>query len=297
MIGVPFDGGVTNRPGARHGPRAVRVASTLMRGINHHTRVAPFDVCDVVDAGDVPIHHVYDVGKAHKEIQGFASGLVGSSSSPASRLLSVGGDHSVTLPLLKAVSAQAGQPLSLVHIDAHTDTWDELWGERDHHGAPIRRAVEAGVIDPRRTIQIGIRGTQNFPEIWEYSAKTGITMLFIEDVVEMGIPKVLELTKAVIGPHPCYVTFDIDSLDPAFAPGTGTPEAGGLTTREALSLLRGLRPFANVIGADVVEVAPPFDVGGDGSGVTSLAAASVMYELLCLMAEVIHKRGRTPAEK
>eukprot|EP00301_Raphidiophrys_heterophryoidea_P025137 c8361_g1_i1.p1 GENE.c8361_g1_i1~~c8361_g1_i1.p1 ORF type:complete len:399 (+),score=111.20 c8361_g1_i1:42-1199(+) len=299
MLGVPFDGGVTNRPGARHGPRDVRNASTLMRAIHHYWRFAPFSLCSIADVGDVPIYHVFDCGKAHKEIEAFVKDVIHSGSHKTGPIgarnvlpLSVGGDHSVTLPLLRAVAASYPKPLSLIHIDAHLDTWDEVWGEKDHHGAPIRRAIEAGAIDPKRTVQIGIRGPQNFSQGWDYAKQVGTHVMFMHDVEEAGIQAVINRARDIVGHDtPTYITFDIDSLDPVFAPGTGTPEAGGFTMREAQQLIRGLRGL-NIVGADVVEVSPPFDVGasGGGFGITSLNGATVMFELMCIMADTRNAR-------
>jgi len=168
----------------------------------------------------------------------------------------------------------------MVHFDAHTDTWDEFMGTKYHHGAPFRWAVEEGLLDPKRTVQIGIRGAQNTTQGWEYSLEKGMRVIFMEEVEEMGMDAVIAEARRVVGDGPTYVSFDVDAMDPVFAPGTGTPECGGLTMRETLKLIRGLRGL-NLVGADVVEVSPPFDVGGT----TSLAASTVMYEMLCLLAE------------
>jgi guanidinopropionase len=274
MIGVPYDGAVTNRPGARHGPREIRNASSMMRSIHPSTRINPYELCHIGDGGDVPFTRAYDIEGAHTDIEARFSEvrLAGLAA------LAAGGDHSVSLPILRALAPE--QPLSLVHIDAHTDTWDEFMGSRYSHGAPFRRAVEEGLIDPKRTVQIGIRGAQNSSEGWDYSADSGMRVLFMEDVTGMGIDAVADEAKRIVGEGPTYLSFDIDSLDPAFAPGTGTPEVGGFTTVESLALLRGLRGL-HLIGADVVEVAPAYDP----SGTTALVAATVMYELLCLLAE------------
>lgn len=274
MVGVPYDGAVTNRPGARHGPREIRNASTMMRTIHPVTRVNPYELCRIGDAGDVPFTRLYDPADAHDDIQRFFDSL----HAAGVMALAAGGDHSVTLPILRAVASE--RPVGLIHIDAHTDTWDEFMGSRYSHGAPFRRAVEEGLIDPGRTVQIGIRGAQNSPEGWDYSESTGMRVLYMHEVERLGIDAVVEEARRVVGDGPIYLSFDIDSVDPAFAPGTGTPEVGGFTTRECLDLVRGLRGLP-IVGADVVEVAPPFDPGGG----TALVAATVMYELLCLLAE------------
>ena len=274
LVGIPYDGAVTNRPGARHGPREVRNASSMMRSIHPTTRVNPYELCRVGDGGDVPFTRVYDIESAHEDIENFISGF----HAVDALTLAVGGDHSVTLPVLRALAADG--PVGLIHIDAHTDTWDEFMGSRYNHGAPFRRAVEEGLIDPLRTIQIGIRGAQNLMEGWDYSASSGMRVVFMDEVSRVGVEAVAREAMRIVGDRPTYLSFDIDSVDPAFAPGTGTPEVGGLTSVESLTLLRALRGVS-LMGADVVEVAPPFDP----AGITSLLAATVMYELLCLLAE------------
>lgn len=275
LVGVPYDGAVTNRPGARHGPREVRNASSMMRAIHPTTRVNPYELRRVGDGGDVPFTRVYEVEAAHKDIEAFFAGF----KAAGVITLAVGGDHSVTLPILRGLTT--GSPVGLIHIDAHTDTWDEFMGSRYNHGAPFRRAVEEGLIDPSRTVQIGIRGAQNSMDGWEFSEAAGMRVIFMDEVTRIGVEAVAEEARRVVGDGPTYLSFDIDSLDPAFAPGTGTPEVGGLTTIESLTLLRALRGVP-LMGADVVEVAPPFDPTGG----TSLIAATLLYELLCLVAEV-----------
>ena len=276
LVGVPFDGGVTNRAGARHGPREIRSQSSQMRAIHPVTRVSPYDLCTVADVGDVCFEHLYDIEKAHREIEAFHGRL----REAGVRSLTAGGDHSITYPILRAIAREA--PIGLIQIDAHTDTWDEFKGSRIHHGAPFRRAVDDGLIDPRRTVQIGIRGPQNFTDGWDYSAEKGMRVVFMHEIAKMGIDEVIAETRKIVGDGSVYVSFDIDSLDPAFAPGTGTPEIGGLTTLEAQTLLRGLRGL-DLAGGDVVEVSPPFDPSGN----TALAGASIMYEILCLLAESV----------
>lgn len=278
MLGIPYDGALTNRPGARHGPREVRNQSSLMRTINHATRVNPYELCRIADVGDVRFRSVFDIEETHREITEFVSALARNAVIP----LSCGGDHSVTLPILRAI---ASQPVALIHVDAHTDTWDCFQGSKFNHGAPFRRAHEEGLIDPEKTIQIGIRGAQNDSEGWDYSEQAGMRVVFVEELRERGINSVVEETCAIVGVSPVYFSFDIDSIDPAFAPGTGTPEIAGLATHEALALIRGVRGL-NYVGADMVEVSPPFDVGG----LTSLTGASVMYELLCILAEAVSQR-------
>jgi len=274
LAGVPFDAGVTNRPGARHGPREIRNSSSMIRTIHPVTRVNPFELCRVADVGDVRFSRLYDIERAEREISSFFDRICAVGALP----LAAGGDHSITFPILEAVATQG--PVGLIHIDAHTDTWGEFQGSSIHHGSPFRRAVERQLIDPRRAIQIGIRGAQNTTEGWDFSLESGIRVLFMHEFEEMGIDAVIAETHRVIGDGPTYVSFDVDGLDPVFAPGTGTPEVGGLTTREALRLLRGLRGL-HLVGGDVVEVAPPFDPSGN----TALVGATLMYEILCLMAD------------
>ena len=275
MVGIPYDGALTNRPGARHGPREVRNQSSLMRAINHATRINPYLLCQVADVGDIPFESAFDIEKAHTEIFNFISAMVKADIIP----LSCGGDHSVSLPILRAV---AKQPLALIHIDAHTDTWDSFQGSKFNHGAPFRRAHEEGLIDATKTVQIGIRGAQNISEGWDYSKSAGMRVMFVEEVQERGVDEIIKEARCIVGDTPVYLSFDIDSLDPAFAPGTGTPEIAGLTTSEAIALIRGFRNL-NFVGADIVEVSPPFDSGG----LTSMTGATVMYELLCVLAEAI----------
>ena len=276
LYGVPYDGGVTNRPGARHGPREIRNQSSLMRAINHATGVDPYRLCRVADVGDVRFGRVYDNAAVVDDIEAFVRRIVAAGAVP----LAAGGDHSITYPVFRAL-ATPDAPIGLIHIDAHTDTWDRFRGEKFHHGSPFRLACDEGLLDPGRTIQIGIRGAQNWADGWEYSRDQGMRVVFIEELESLGIEGVVAEARRVVGEGPTYLSFDVDGLDPVYAPGTGTPEVGGLTTREALALLRGLRGL-QLVGGDVVEVAPPFDPSGN----TALVGATLMYEILCLLAEV-----------
>jgi guanidinopropionase len=200
--------------------------------------------------------------------------------------LSAGGDHSISLPILRAVAAE--RPVGLVHIDAHTDTSDHEFGHKFTHGTPFRRAIEEGLIDPKRTIQIGIRGAQNSEESWNGSEDAGIRVIYMEEFTSLGVDATLDEVRDVVSQEPAYVSFDIDSLDPAFAPGTGTPEIGGLTPIQAQALIRGLAGL-RLIGGDVVEVSPPFDPTGN----TALVGATIMYELVCVIADAIAREKRT----
>lgn len=274
MVGVPYDGGVTNRPGARHGPREIRNQSSLMRAIHHVTRINPSALCRIADVGDVRFSAVMDNAKVVQEIEAFFDRLVAAGVVP----LAAGGDHSITYPIFRSIAKNG--PIGMVHIDAHTDTWGEIQGSKFNHGSPFRLAVEDGLLDPNRTIQIGIRGAQNSPEGWEYSRDSGMRVVFIEEFDEIGVDAVIAEARRIAGDGPTYISFDVDGLDPVYAPGTGTPEAGGISMREAQKLLRGLGGL-NLIGGDVVEVAPPFDQTGN----TALVGATLMYEILCLLAE------------
>lgn len=274
LIGVPMDLGVTNRAGARHGPREMRNASSLMRTINVSTQVQPYDLARIADVGDVPIGNLFDLDKALRYIEDYYVEVRKAGVIP----LSAGGDHSITYPIFKGIAPD--RPVGMIHIDAHTDTWGEFYGSKFHHGAPFRLSVEDGLLDPKRTIQIGIRGGQNTLEGLAFSNDSGMRVVMMDEFSDVGVDAVIAEARKVVGDGPTYISFDVDGLDPVYAPGTGTPEIGGITTVEALKLLRGLRGL-NLVGGDVVEVAPPFDQTGG----TALVGASLMFEILCLLAE------------
>ncbi len=282
LIGVPFDAGAENRPGQRHGPREIRNMSSLTRAVHHVTRVNPYELCRIADMGDVPFPRAFDLERSHADITRFYDTVRKARVAP----LSAGGDHSISLPIFRAIARE--RPVGMVHIDAHTDTCDEELGSRFTHGTPFRRAVEEGLLDPKRTVQIGIRGAQNSDEGWAFSLDSGMRVIFIEEFSQLGVEAVIAELRRVTGDGPTYVSFDVDSLDPAFAPGTGTPEVGGLSSMEAQRLLRGLRGL-DLIGGDVVEVSPPFDP----SGSTALVGATMMYEILCVLAEAVARRKET----
>ncbi|MEC9346741.1 MAG: agmatinase [Pseudomonadota bacterium] len=275
LIGVPMDLGVTNRTGARFGPRALRSIERV--GPYHHVfhRTPMLDAV-VADLGDVEFRSRFSLDMAMEDIEAHFARVVAS----GARTLAAGGDHSITLPIMRALGRE--RPLGMVHIDAHCDTSGEFDHSKFHHGAPFRQAVLDGVLDPKRCVQIGIRGSAEF--LWEFSYDAGMTVLHIEDVVRMGIPAVVETARAVVGDGPVYVTFDVDGLDPAFAPGTGTPEVGGLTPREAQEILRGLDGL-DIVGGDVVEVAPQYDATTN----TAQVGAQIMFEILTIMT------GRKPS--
>jgi guanidinopropionase len=269
LIGVPMDLGVTNRPGARFGPRAVREIERI-GPYNHALAITPRGSCNVADIGDVPMRSRYSLDQSIEDIALFYERVHRAGVHP----VSVGGDHSVTYPILKALGAE--RPLGLVHIDAHCDTMGAVDGSKFHHGGPFRQAVLAGALDPERTIQIGIRGPAEI--YWGFSYESGMTVLHIEDVDQLGIPAVVEEARRVVGDGPTYISFDVDGLDPAFTPGTGTPEAGGLTPREAQAILHGLKGL-DIVGGDVVEVAPQYDPTTN----TAMVGAQILFEIFSLV--------------
>jgi guanidinopropionase len=280
LVGIPWDGGTTNRAGARHGPREVRNLSSLMRRAHHVSGIAPFDIANVADVGDLAVNPI-NLMDGLALIEAGMKAIVAAGALP----LAVGGDHLTTLPVLRAVARKG--PVGMIHFDAHSDTNDTYFGNNPYtHGTPFRRAIEEGCLDPERTVQIGIRGSVYDPDEHGWAKARGVRIIYMEEFVRRGAASVMEEARAIVGQGETYVTFDIDSIDPSMAPGTGTPEIGGFTTREAQEMLR-LLEGVNIIGADVVEVAPPFDLGG----MTALVGATVMFELLCVMARMID-RGR-----
>jgi guanidinopropionase len=274
LIGVPTDLGVTNRPGARHGPREIRNSSSLMRGFNLGMRMNPYELCRIADLGDVRFTGRYDLEAQTAQIADFYRLVHKAGIIP----VTAGGDHSITFPIFQGIAA-AG-PIGMVHIDAHCDTWGEYYGSKFTHGAPFRLAVEHGLLDPKRTIQIGIRGGQNLMDGINFSLNHGMRVVFMEEFATLGVERVIAEARRVVGDGPTYISFDVDGLDPVYAPGTGTPEVGGITTLEAQRLLYGLRGL-NLIGGDVVEVAPPYDQTGN----TALVGATMMFEIICLIAD------------
>jgi guanidinopropionase len=269
VVGVPMDLGVSNRPGARFGPRAVRGIERI--GPYHPTfKSVPKAAGVAADVGDVPFRSRYSLDQSLEDIERYYTGLCAQGARP----LSVGGDHSITYPILKALGRET--PVGMVHIDAHCDTMGAFDGSKFHHGGPFRLAVLDGVLDPERTIQIGIRGSSNM--FWEFSHVSGMTVVYMEELTQLGVAAIAARAREVVGTGPVYVSVDIDGFDPAFAPGTGTPEAGGLTSREGLSLLRALGGL-DIIGADVVEVAPQYDPTTN----TVQLAAQLLFEEFALM--------------
>lgn len=278
MAGIPFDLAVTNRPGARHGPRQVRDMSSFMRATHHASHITPTKLCRIGDIGDTPID-LFSIERSVDGIERFYRDIHEAGATP----LSVGGDHLSTLPILRGIARE--RPVGLVHFDAHCDTGGPYMGTALHHGATFKLAVEEGLLDPQRTIQIGIRGSLNDEHMWQFSYDSGMRVIAIEEFNEMGVDAVIEEARRVAGDGPTYISFDVDGLDPVYAPGTGTPEAGGFTMFEAQRMIRGLRGL-NLIGADVVEVSPPFDASGN----TALNAATILFEILCVTSEAVARR-------
>ena len=273
LVGIPYDGGVSYRPGARFGPRAVREQSSLIRTWHPVLKVHPFERLRVADCGDV------DVSPGSIELTYAAiAKRIDAVTAAGAVPVCVGGDHSITLGILRSLARRHG-PLGIVHFDAHPDTWDEYFGSKYFHGTPFRRAVEEGLIDPRRMIQVGIRGPLYGPEDFAFHDQHGIEVVRIEAVKEQGTAWVAERFPRLRG-GPVYCSFDIDAVDPAFAPATGTPEVGGLTSYEALALVRALAGL-DLVGADIVEISPPYDGPGQ---VTSLLGANLLFELGSLLA-------------
>jgi agmatinase len=277
VVGIPFDSAVSYRPGARFGPGAVRAGSKLLRPYHPFLDVEPWSVHQVADAGDVAANP-FDIGEAVTAVQAAASDLLGR----ADHLVSIGGDHSLSLPLLRATAARHG-PIALVHFDAHLDTWDTYFGAPYTHGTPFRRAFEEGILDSEAVAHVGTRGPLYSKQDLTDDKRMGFGIVTSADVMRQGVDAAAQALRERIGDRPLYVSIDIDVLDPAHAPGTGTPEAGGMTSRELLEILRGLDGL-NLVGADVVEVAPAYD----HAEITSIAAAHVAYDLVTLLA----MRGR-----
>jgi agmatinase len=272
LVGVPFDLGVTNRSGARLGPREIRNQSRTVGAYNHHAKMTPCSRYRIADVGDVGFRTMYNLEESLRDIEEFYRKLSAAGIIP----ITAGGDHSITFPILKAIPSS--EKAGLVHFDSHCDTAPPIHGSGLQHGSPMRNAVESGLVDPERTVQVGIRGSSEV--LWTFSYESGMRVIHIEEFYELGWKNVVKEIRDLMGDLPVYVSFDIDCLDPAFAPGTGTPVAGGMSTFEALQTLRGLCGL-NVIGGDVVEVCPPYDP----AGITALAGATVMFEILCLAAE------------
>lgn len=277
LIGVPMDLGVTNRPGARFGPRAIRAVERI--GPFHHVhRCMPHTLVKAADVGDVPMASRFNLERCHQDIRAYFDKVVAAGVIP----LSVGGDHSITQSIMGALGAK--EPLGMIHIDAHCDTAPPLEGSKFQHGGPFRQAVLDGVLDPERCIQIGIRGNAEF--LWEFSYASGMTVVHAEKLLGNGLQQTIETMKRVVGDKPTYITFDVDGLDPVFAPGTGTPEVGGLQTREVAEIIRATTDL-NLVGGDVVEVAPQYDTTTN----TAQAGCQMLFEIFSAIAISHHQRA------
>ena len=269
ICGIPWDGGTTNRAGARHGPREVRNASSLVRFYHPLSQISPYDKYNVADIGDCPVNPA-DLQDSLKKIEKFYNKIYQANVIP----LSIGGDHLVSLPILRALAKK--KPVALFQFDSHTDLYDTYFGgHKFTHGTPFRRAIEENLIDPK---MLGIRGSKYEADDLKWGLEQGITIITIDEYYKMGFKKSMDLIKKVLGNSKTYLTFDIDGIDPTFAPGTGTPEVGGFNVRESQLIIRALNKI-NFIGADVVEVSPPFDV----NNLTSLVGANIAFEILCTM--------------
>ncbi len=273
FIGVPFDIGTSNRVGARYGPRQIRAESSLLRPYNMATRAAPFESLQVADLGDCAIN-TFNLLDSIRIIEEYYDKVADAGVVP----LTLGGDHTIVLPILRALRKKHAQPIGIVHIDAHADVNDEMFGEKIAHGTPFRRALEENLIDPHRMVQIGLRGTGYSAEDFDWCRAQGIRVVQAEECWHKSLAPLMEEVRAMMGDGPVYISYDIDGLDPAFAPGTGTPEVGGLTVQQGLEIVRGCKGL-NIIGGDLVEVSPPYDSTGN----TSLLGANLLFEMLCVL--------------
>ncbi|MEL7092645.1 MAG: agmatinase [Pseudomonadota bacterium] len=278
VLGIPMDIGTSWRSGTRFGPKQVRSESAMIRPYNIQTGAAPFDKLNVGDIGDLAIN-TFSLTDSLRIIAESYAQILNHDLIP----VAIGGDHSITLPILRSIAAKHG-PVALVHVDAHADVNDEMFGERETHGTVFRRAYEEGLIDPKKTFQIGLRGTGYTAEDFTEAAGWGFEQFLAPELWGRDLRQIGGEIRRNIGDTPTYISYDIDSLDPAYAPGTGTPEIGGLTTAQAMQLLRALRGL-NVVGCDMVEVSPPYDPSGN----TALVAANLLYELLCILPGVPYR--------
>lgn len=275
LIGVPWDAGTTNRPGPRHGPRQMRDLSTMIRAMNGATRIKPFELANFADLGDAPVNPA-DIQDCMNRITEFYQKVKSKGIIP----MTIGGDHLTSLPVLRALASKA--PVGMIHFDAHTDLFESYFdGYKYTHGTPFRRAIEEGLLDPKRVIQIGIRGSMYDGADIEWGRDKGVTIIQIEELFERGIKDVMQQARDIVGSNETYCSYDIDFIDPTFAPGTGTPEVGGPNSFQALQVVRELSGV-NLIGMDLVEVSPPFDQ----SGATSWLGISIVFEMLCILAQL-----------
>ena len=278
FVGVPLDIGTSNRAGARFGPRQIRAESCLIRPYNMATRAAPFDSLSVADIGDVAIN-TFNLQKSMAIVEAAYDGILAQGCRP----LTLGGDHTIVLPILRAMKKKHGA-VGLVHVDAHADVNEHMFGEAVTHGTPFRRAVEDGLLDTKRVVQIGLRATGYAADDFDWPRRQGFRVVQAEECWHKSLAPLMEEVRAQVGGGPVYLSFDIDGLDPAFAPGTGTPEIGGLTSIQGLEIVRGCRGL-DLVGCDLVEVAPPYDPSGN----TALTAANLLYEMLCVLPGVQYR--------
>lgn len=279
FIGVPFDIGTSNRPGARLAPREIRDESRMLRPFNVSTGADPFNSLTVADIGDVPIN-TFNLQKSIDIIEAFYDDVLGCGVAP----LTMGGDHTIALPILRALRKKHG-PIGVIHVDAHADINDHMFGESIAHGTPFRRAVEEGLLDGNRVVQIGLRGTGYSANEYDWSRDQGFRVVTAEECWHKSLTPLMEEVREKVGGGPVYISFDIDGLDPAFAPGTGTAEVGGLTVMQGIEIIRGARGL-DIVGADLVEVSPPFDMSRN----TSVVAANLLYEMLCVLPGVQYSK-------
>jgi len=281
FVGVPLDIGTSHRSGTRFGPRQIRAESAMLRPYNMATRVSPFDHIQVADLGDIAIN-TFNLSKSVELIEEGVHSIANAGAVP----LTLGGDHTLTLPVLRAIARVHG-PVGLVHVDAHADINDHMFEEKIAHGTPFRRAVEEGLLDVNRVVQIGLRGTGYADDDFDWPRQQGFRVVTAEECWHKSLTPLMREVATQMGDGPVYLTYDIDSLDPAFAPGTGTLEIGGLTTVQALEIIRGLKGV-NLVGADLVEVSPPYDMAGS----TALIGANLLYEMLCVLPKVVAGSSR-----
>ncbi len=275
FVGIPLDIGTSNRSGTRFGPRQIRAESVLLRPYNMGTGAAPFDRMQVADLGDIATNP-YNLLDSVRLIEEAYDAILSHPCIP----LGLGGDHTMTLPILRAIARKHG-PVGLVHVDAHTDINDEMFGEKIAHGTTFRRAAEEGLLDCRRVVQIGVRGTGYSDDDFDWSRQQGFRVVQTEECWHRSLAPLMAEVRAQLGDGPVYLSFDIDGIDPAYAPGTGTPEIGGLTVIQALEIIRGCKGL-NLVGCDLTEVSPPYDPTGN----TALLGANLLYEMLCVLPKV-----------
>jgi len=278
FVGVPLDTGTSNRAGARFGPRAIRAESCLLRPYNMATRAAPYDSMQVADIGDVAIN-TFNLRKSMDIVTEAYDEILAHGCVP----LTMGGDHTIVLPILRAMKKRYGA-LGVIHVDAHADVNDTMFGEKIAHGTPFRRAIEERLIDGNRVVQIGLRGTGYTAEDFDWSRSQGIRVVQAEECWYKSVAPIMDEVRAKLGNGPVYLSFDIDGLDPSFAPGTGTPEIGGLTIWQGLEIIRGCRGL-DLVGCDLVEISPPYDTSGN----TALVGANLLYEMLCVLPKVKYR--------